>query len=78
MDWRVHGLGKVEGGGGVSTLGGGSWPGGGSAIGGGGNGTLSAFAALGTGRLPWGCLGLSLGCFSKLQPFPPNLGSSKF
>ena len=27
--------------------------GGGSAIGGGGNGTLSAFAALGTGRLPW-------------------------
>ena len=48
--------------------------GGGSAIGGGGNGTLSAFAALGTGRLPWGCLG----CFSKLQPFPPNLGSIKF
>ena len=28
-DWRVHGLGKAEGGGGVSTLGGGSWPGGG-------------------------------------------------
>ena len=56
MDWRVHGLGKVEGGGGVSR-----WrvegPGlveeAGSAIGGGGNGTLSAFAALGTGRLPW-------------------------
>ena len=52
--------------------------GGGSAIGGGGNGTLSAFAALGTGRLPRGCLGLSLGCFSKIQPFPPKLGSSNF
>ena len=74
MDWRVHGLGRVE----AECLrwveGPGLVEGGGSAIGGGGNGTLSAFAALGTGRLPWGCLG----CFSKLQPFPPNLGSIKF
>ena len=53
MDWRVHGLGRVE----AECLrwveGPGLVEGGGSAIGGGGNGTLSAFAALGTGRLPW-------------------------
>ena len=41
--------------------------GGGSAIGGGGNGTLSAFAALGTGRLPRVALAASAS-FSHFRP----------